>query len=136
MGIAEVAIYALDSELVAELREGMDSDSFAKSVLKALNSENSPRRHPQVDLGVCEKDSEGLLRVQGKYYIPGDGDLRRRVIQSRHSHPAAGHPGRAATFDLIDRDYWWRNLRATINQFVANCDTCNRIKPIRHAPYG
>jgi len=27
-------------------------------------------------------------------------------------------------------------MRRTIAQYIRNCDTCARIKPIRHAPYG
>src|SRR5690606_21086339 len=37
---------------------------------------------------------------------------------------------------LVTRNFWWPNMRNTIDRYVRNCHTCTRIKPVRHAPYG
>lgn len=77
-----------------------------------------------------------MLTVNNLVYIPEDPELRLEIIQSHHSHPAAGHPGQAATFEKISRNFWWPKMRGTIAQFVRNYEVCSRIKPVRHAPYG
>ena len=53
-----------------------------------------------------------------------------------NNYPVAGHPGRAATYELVSQNYWWPEMRKTIARYLANCDTYARIKPVRHAPYG
>lgn len=83
----------------------------------------------------CRIDND-LLWIYDLLYVPDNLDLRRRIIHSRHDHPAAGHPGRAATFFNITQDYWWPGMRKLINRYISNCETCARIKPTRHTPYG
>ena len=74
--------------------------------------------------------------MYGLLYVPNDENLHREIIHIHHDHPAAGHPGRAATYKLVSRNYWWPGMRKTIARYLANCDTCACINPVRHAPYG
>ena len=67
-------------------------------------------------------------------YVPDNKNLYREILHAHHDHPAAGHPGRAATYKLVSRNYWWPGMRKTIARYLANCDTCARIKPVRHVP--
>jgi len=38
--------------------------------------------------------------------------------------------------ELLQRKYYWPHMRDTIKQYVKNYDICQRIKVVRHAPYG
>jgi hypothetical protein len=38
--------------------------------------------------------------------------------------------------ELLARKYYWPQQRQYVYRYVDNCDTCKRIKPIRHAPFG
>jgi len=78
----------------------------------------------------------GLILVNGLVYVPEIRDLYLRILKSCHDHPAAGHPGQAATYELVSCDYWWPKICQTIACYIWNCDTCACIKPVRHAPYG
>ena len=44
--------------------------------------------------------------------------------------------GRAATYELVTRDYWWPKMRHTIARYIWNSETCTQIKPTRYTPYG
>lgn len=121
-------------QFVLEIKEKLELDSFANSFLATLRY--GLARHPKVDLGTCRQNSNGLLEVNGLIYKQSDKELQQRIISSRHSHPVAGHPGQAATLELISRDFWWPGIRKDISRFIRNCETCKRIKPVRHAPYG
>ena len=50
--------------------------------------------------------------------------------------PAAGHPGRERTFELLTGKYFWPSMRKDVERFVANCHICRRTKPRRHAFHG
>ena len=64
-------------------------------------------------LGECQQ-KDNLIYVNGLLYVPDDPALQLQVLKSCHDHLGAGHPGRAATYELVTRDYWWPKMRHTI----------------------
>ena len=46
-------------------------------------------------------DSDGLLRLNDRVYVPDSDDLRLRVLRTYHDHPTAGHWGQNKTQALI-----------------------------------
>ncbi len=125
--------FAVYPGFIDPIRNALADDAFGQSIIKAL--ERNDTRHPRVPLAET-KFENNLLYVYGLLYIPNDDEIRAKIIKRSHDHPAAGHPGRAATFEMVTRDYWWPSIRQTIARYVDNCDTCTRIKPARHKPYG
>ena len=85
--------------------------------------------------GLCQW-KEDLLWYQGRIWIPNDEGIRTTLITKHHDLPQAGHGGRAKTTELISRRYYWPKIREDIKRFIRNCDTCQRTKAVRHAPYG
>ena len=103
------------------------------SSLRATRLQGSPA--PRFSLA-----PSGLLLLDRRVYVPDyrpeQGNLRTRVLQSKHDHLTAGHFGFNKTLSLLRRDYTWPNLRADCKNFVAQCVLCARNKPNRHRPYG
>ena len=116
-----------------DIGEAIKTDQLAQEVFEYLK--NGTKRHPVVPLGECTV-SDGLLLVNKLVYVPNKTELFRRILKECHDHLAAGHPGRAATYELVSRNYWWPKMRQTVAKYIRNCDTCARTKPVRHAPYG
>lgn len=134
IGLEKFQLSVLEATLVSQLRSALESDTLGQEILHALDT-NAPQ-HRVVDLGSCQRDQDGLLTVNNLVYVPASDQLCLQILQSHHSHPAAGHPGQAATFEQISRNFWWPKMRHTIARFIRNCDVCSCIKPARHAPYG
>jgi hypothetical protein len=65
--------------------------------------------------------------------VPQDDELRLHLLHDHHDALVAGHPGRARTLELLSRKYYWPHQCQYVQWYVDNCDTCKRIKPIRHA---
>ena len=42
----------------------------------------------------------------------------------------------AKTFELLVKGYYWPTMRNDMEQYIKNCHTCQRTKPIHHAPFG
>ena len=80
----------------------------------------NPRGFFQREGGECEY----------RIVVPNDPDLKRQIIERSHADPLAGHPGRARTIELIERNFWWPSLRADVSDFVASCDACQRNKAV------
>jgi len=49
---------------------------------------------------------DGLLRFQGKIYVPQSLDLRRQIVALCHDTHIAGHPGCWKTLELVSWNYW------------------------------
>jgi len=126
----------IDDDLRQALVAATAEDSFAQTALKTLDSPPDPATD-SVLLASPDANfsfNDGLLFHFGKMYIPTI-ELRTKILEMHHDSPAAGHPGRQKTFELVSRHYWWPELRAFVNDYVDSCD-CLRSKPVRHAPYG
>uniref|UniRef100_A0A673KGR5 Gypsy retrotransposon integrase-like protein 1 n=1 Tax=Sinocyclocheilus rhinocerous TaxID=307959 RepID=A0A673KGR5_9TELE len=67
-------------------------------------------------------------------YVPQA--LRQRVIQLVHSTPGSGHPGIAATLQLLNNRFWWPTLQAETIVFIRDCATCNITKSPHQLPAG
>jgi len=56
------------------------------------------------------KEQVRKIQYRGKCYIAENDRLRLRLIQEHHHTPLAGRLGRAKTFDLFDRQYYWNDM--------------------------
>jgi hypothetical protein len=110
------------------LRLESRNDENVRSVIQAV--EQGKNKHPFLQLSQCQV-GEGILRYRDKIYVPEANELRVRILQQHHDHPSAGHPGRAKTFELLSRSYYWKGMNTDTRRYVQNCRTCGRTKP-RH----
>lgn len=78
-------------------------------------------------------ETNGIVEVDTKVYVPRDRRLRDRIVHAHHDVPIAGHPGRFKTLELVRRTYWWPGMRSYIERYIRGCDVCQRTKP-RHGP--
>ena len=119
--------------LESEIEDAQKVDTLCNSIRKALLDNST--RHADVPLAECSID-DNIIKIFGLILVPDNPGLQKKIIDLCHAHPALGHPGRAKTFEIVTRSYWWPKVRKTIARYVNNCDTCARCKPARHAPYG
>ena len=138
LGFSNPVLYNTAIKHNSDIRATLAKDELGIEIAKALNTgeKQFTRKHSRsVPLGECIEEN-GLLYVYGLLCVPDKETLYREILHAHHDHPAARHPGRAATYELVSPNYWWPGMRKTIARYLANCDTCARIKPVRHAPDG
>jgi transposase InsO family protein len=116
------------------VRVALSSDELANDVRQHLQASSISGKSSRSDYDHFE-DRGGLLFRDGLLYVPA-GSMRVEVLQQHHDTPLAGHFGITKTVELITRNYWWPQLRHSVEEFVRTCDTCNRAKTPRHLPYG
>lgn len=92
-------------------QEGIAGDSFPQEVLAML--ENGTVQTKKISLAECSND-QGQLRFRNALYIPDHAPLTLQIIKLHHDKPAAGHSGRAKTFNLISIEFFWPKLRQYI----------------------
>ncbi|KAH7465047.1 hypothetical protein FOMA001_g16877 [Fusarium oxysporum f. sp. matthiolae] len=123
----------LPEDISRLLDQAYKTDEDLQSILQALE-EGAPR-HPKITLAECKVIQDRLL-YRDRVYIPNYDPLRTALLKASHEHPIAGHPGRARTYDLLSRDYYWPGMLSYVERWVKNCHTCRRANPARDARQG
>jgi len=129
--IVDQVLQTIDTDqLHTDIREALITDRFAHNLLSKPFPPNSP----------YSLSPSGLLLINHRIYVPdsspASGNLRTRVLQLKHDHPTAGHPGQSHTLKLLRLDYVWPNVRTDVKDFVNSCISCKRNKNPRHKPFG
>jgi len=89
------------------------------------------------DIDLCRKgspspcfsiSSSGLLLMDHQIYIPdyqpAQGNLRTRILQSKHDHVTAGHFGYNKTLELLRCNYVWPSMCTDCKNFISQCELC------------
>lgn len=123
----------LPPDLEALFEAACAADPTPREVLSAL--ESGADRHPSLTLSECE-NRNGRLYYRGRLYIPAYDDLKAEILRRCHDAPVAGHPGRAKTYDLLSREFYWPGMLQYTAAWVRKCHTCHRATPSREAHQG
>jgi hypothetical protein len=124
---------SLPDWLKESLKKAYEQDPLPSEVLEALDK-NLPK-HPQISLAECSQE-DGLLFYRKKLYIPDSDELKASLLQEAHDNLSAGHPGRAKTYEILQRHFYWPGMLKYTEQWVKNCHTCKRITPSREGHQG
>jgi len=86
-----------------DIMDALEHDKLGQEILQAL--QDGIKLHKTIPHAECQYEN-GLLLVNKLVYVPDSPDLYLRILKNCHDCPAAGHPRRAATYELVSRDYW------------------------------
>jgi len=131
--LADIPLHFGGSPLNELWTEAYQDDHQPNQILTML--EQWVRHSRLISLAKCIKDGN-RLRYRDRLYVPAHEPLKLAIIWENHDAPAAGHPGRSKTHELITRRYHWPSMRKEIARYVANCHICQRSRTTRHAPFG
>ncbi len=129
--------YDSESEPLIELTYKLQQvDTLAQRQLSDIQA----RAKRRVNAGKKESpwavDPAGILRHEGRVYIPAEETLRAEILRKHHDDPLAGHYGTERTRELLTRKYYWPGVAKYIEDYIRTCDICQRTKSQRHRPYG
>ena len=81
--------------------------------------------------------TEDCLYYQGDcIYIPDYDNLRKECFEAAHSHLWSGHFGVRKTLKRLQSAYWWPHMQHHVENWIRQCDSCQRNKFQRIAPPG
>ncbi|KAB5587955.1 Transposon Tf2-1 polyprotein [Ceratobasidium theobromae] len=114
-----LAEISTDSSLDDMIRDALMDDENAKKVVERLE---------EGEKLTSWKFEDGLLYFQERIFVPREKEVRKAIIESCHDAPAAGHPGRFRTLELLSRKYYWPNMKKAVTAYIQACDSCIRSK--------
>ncbi|SPC67056.1 uncharacterized protein UHOD_11464 [Ustilago sp. UG-2017b] len=126
--LAATGTLTVKSDITDKIHDALPRDPWTSSLLEQVHLGSLPTGFAI--------NSMNLLTYQDLVVVPDVDDLRLLIVQDRHDSPSAGHPGRRKTLSLVRRSFFWLGMSKFVHTFVDSCETCRRIKAVRHKPYG
>ena len=88
------------------------------------------------NIGKAVTMEDGLLFVKGLWYVPGNKELKNKILKAEHDSCVAGHLGQFKTVERIKANFYWAKMDQEVEEYVCSCDSCQRNKARRHKKYG
>ncbi|KAH0632967.1 hypothetical protein KY284_035753 [Solanum tuberosum] len=123
----EVMMNRVESSLVSEIKEKQHQDPIFLELKANI--------HKQKVLAF-EQGRDGVLRYQGRLYVPRVADLQDRIIEEAHSSKYFILPGSTKMYCDLRQVYWWSSIKKGIAEFVAKCPNCKQVKVENQRPSG
>jgi len=73
-------------------------------------------------------DQGGLLRLQGRVYVPTNDELTRLVLDEAHRAHYSAHPGVCKILETIRKALFWVGMKKEIVHYIAHCLECQQVK--------
>jgi hypothetical protein len=66
----------------------------------------------------------GMWYKEGQVVVTDDLEGKHNIIKGHHDPPVYGHPGISKTVQLVERNYWWPQMRKDVTDYVQGCADC------------
>ena len=73
-------------------------------------------------------NDQGVVKLKNRLVVPSNEELRRKVLDGAHTSKLSIHPDSNKMYHDLCHLYWWSNMKQDITKYVAECDTCGRVK--------
>ncbi|XP_074293039.1 uncharacterized protein LOC141619934 [Silene latifolia] len=120
----------VEPELYEEIRELQEADARIQKWRSTVE---------QAEAGVDSKfviHADGSLRFGGRWCVPDNEELKRKIITEAHATPYSVHPGGDKLYKDLKKTFWWPNMKKEVAELVARCLTCQRVKGEHKRPQG
>jgi hypothetical protein len=81
-------------------------------------------------------DGDGTLWFGKRLCVPDDKALRKAILREAYESTYSIHPGSTKMYLDLKEKYWWVGLKHDVAEYVAVCDTCQRVKAEHQRPAG
>jgi transposase InsO family protein len=68
--------------------------------------------------------------------VPDVNDLRKLILSEAHDTAYSIHPGSTKMYYDLKERFWWYGMKRSVAEYVAICDTCQRVKAEHQRPAG
>jgi hypothetical protein len=81
-------------------------------------------------------DEEDTLWFNDHLVVPKNHGLHKKIFDEAHTSKYSIHPGSTKMYHDLKAQFWWTRMKCETARYVAECDTCRRIKADHMRPAG
>jgi hypothetical protein len=110
-----------------------ESNLYDRIVLAQLNDEGvrlikQKLAEEDPKYSCFRKDAKEVVWFEQRLVVPVDPELRKEIFDEAHLSKFSIHPGSTKMYQDLKKNFWWSNMKVDIAKYVAECDTCHRVK--------
>jgi hypothetical protein len=119
--IANTEVVEMDvgSSLLQEIQKGQVEDEKIQEIKCNIKEEKSPS---------FTKDDQGVLWYKGRICVPNVKELKAKILREAHESAYSIHLDVNKMYHDLNTTYWWYGMKRDVVEYVALCDTYQRVK--------
>jgi hypothetical protein len=82
------------------------------------------------------EDSQGTLWLGKWICVPDLKPIKESILREAHDSAYSIHPGSTKMYKDLKTRYWWNGMKRDVAEYIALCDTCQRVKMEHQRPAG
>jgi hypothetical protein len=75
-----------------------------------------------------QKDHQDVVWFGKRLVVPIDPEIKKIILDEAHMSKFSIHPGSTKMYQDLKQNFWWSKMKVDIAKYVAECDTCHRMK--------
>jgi hypothetical protein len=115
-----IAIFSSVPTWIDQLIAEYNDDPETKQLWTELSVKNSNAEGFTLD--------RGIIRKHAMVWVGGNRLAQQHIITALHDSGIGSHLGTLATYQRIHKLFVWPSLKQSVQEFVQQCDTCQREK--------
>jgi hypothetical protein len=129
LGMVSEANVTMEVEptLEVEIREGQLEDAKLKEIRRLIQDNKTSD---------FSEDSQGTLWLGKWICVPDLRTIKESILREAHDSAYSIHPGSTKMYKDLKTRYWWNGMKRDVTEYVALCDTCQRVKAEHQRPTG
>jgi hypothetical protein len=117
----------VSSSLLQEIRRRQREGEKVQEIKRNIKGEKSPS---------FLEDDKGVLWYKGRIYVPNIKELKAKILREADESAYSIHPGGNKMYHDLNATYWWYGMKRDVAEYVALCDTYQRVKAKHQRPAG
>ena len=124
---ALLARFSVRPLFLDQIRDGQRQDPHLEEVRQRVLKGEFPEFSVRDD---------GMLLYGRRMCVPVDMVLKKGILDEPHCSAYALHPGSTKLYRDLREHFWWSGMKREIAEYVAGCETCQRVKAEHQRPAG
>jgi hypothetical protein len=115
----------VEPTLEVEIREGQLEDAKLKEIRQLIQDNKTSD---------FSEDSQGILWLSKQICVLDLKPIKESILREAHDSAYSIHPGSTKIYKDLKTRYWWNGMKRDVAEYVALCDTCQRVKAEHQRP--
>ncbi|WVZ97305.1 hypothetical protein U9M48_042853 [Paspalum notatum var. saurae] len=80
------------------------------------------------------EDEQGTVWYKNRICVPDVDSIKKLILNEAHDTAYSIHPGSTKMYHDMKERFWWYGMKRAVAEYVAVCDTCQRVKAEHQRP--
>ena len=116
----------LEPTLEQDIRKGQKDDEKINEIRQLIIDGKGPNF----------REDAGVVWFKDRLCVPDITSIRELILKEAHETTYSIHPSSEKMYQDLKKRFWWYGMKREIVEYVARCDSYQRIKAEHQRPAG